>query len=213
MSGLAVIAAAGSAYYFDLIPIADVKKDVVQKKEKSKPEGNRVTEINFPLVDVINRPLQVVPSVEHTPAGHRVSVDHLNSVWYGYVRPPGDEREKDQEPISVLTAKKEEDTLDISSTSSLAIAIEEFDCGSKKLTAQDLPSVVIPVNLDEGYLRDLDKLNETQLRVRIGKSHLIHDYIYHLFLVILTTFLLALLTRKCNLRQNWVKGPNGKHYD
>lgn len=167
VSGLAVIAAAGSAYYFDLIPIADVKKDVVQKKEKSKPEGNRVTEINFPLVDVINRPLQVVPSVEHTPAGHRVSVDHLNSVWYGYVRPPGDEQEKDQEPISVLKAKKEEDTLDISSTSSLAIAIEEFDCGSKKLTAQDLPSVVIPVNLDEGYLRDLDKLNETQLRVRI----------------------------------------------
>ena len=83
-----------------------------------------MTEINVPLADVINRPLQVVPSVEHTPAGHRVSLGHLNSVWYGYVQPPGDEQEKDQEPISSLKAKKEEDTLDIISTSSLTIAIE-----------------------------------------------------------------------------------------
>ena len=191
VGGLAV--AGGVAYYMDLIPMggnkekegkkeeAPVKKEapVVEKKEKvvekkpivvekknesTKPNstGNRVINISAPSTD--GRSSEPISVVEHDPSGSRVSVAKFSQVYA-----PTEETAK--QPTEETTSSSSEEEKFVPSLTSIAAAESELTSvtSSKIDDALKLAHVTMRATLDETFLKDLDKLNENELRVRIAQ--------------------------------------------
>eukprot|EP00559_Dactyliosolen_fragilissimus_P006348 CAMPEP_0184856316 /NCGR_PEP_ID=MMETSP0580-20130426/1510_1 /TAXON_ID=1118495 /ORGANISM="Dactyliosolen fragilissimus" /LENGTH=668 /DNA_ID=CAMNT_0027351291 /DNA_START=215 /DNA_END=2221 /DNA_ORIENTATION=+ len=142
----------------------------------TQEEGNRVTTISFPPADTNNRPAQIVPPVEHIPGGHRVSVEHLNSVWYGTSSAEATPSVKQQqqetsnrESTTTKTTTTNPSTVGVSGQQALSELKLEIDQG-KDLTMEKADKAIIKENstsLDSTLLADLDKLNDAQLKVRL----------------------------------------------
>ena len=185
---LAAASAAGGAYYMDLIPMAmggDTKKDaekapvvenltaektpkvkavvkveeptVAKDETKAKDSaGNRVINIYAPPSS--GRKSEPIPPVEHSPNGNRVSVERFSKVYGSSEPSPTPEvvpivQENFSPVIPTLEAEKE-----LTSVSS---------SNSKIDNALKQAHVTMRATLDDTFLKDLDKLNDNELRIRV----------------------------------------------
>jgi mitofilin len=142
-------------------PVHDVET-TKEEKESVVVVGNRVINIQAP--PTTGRKSNPVQPVQHNPKGSRVSVEKFNTV-YGSQEPEVTEsNEKEDEvensiPPSMSTIIQEaEKELLTSSSSGTSTKIDE---------ALKQAHVTMRATLDETFLRDLEKLSEHELRIRI----------------------------------------------
>lgn len=143
-----------------------VKKKKVEEKKKSSTKsnssGNRVINISAPSTD--GRSSEPLPVVEHDPSGSRVSVAKFSQVYT-----PTEETAAKSKEETTSSSSEEEKT--VPSLTSIAAAESELTSvtSSKIDDALKLAHVTMRVTLDETFLKDLDKLNENELRIRIAQ--------------------------------------------
>lgn len=137
----------------------------VEEEEEKTPVfiGNRVLNIHAPPAsERDSNAAPPPPPVEHDPNGSRVSVEKFNQV-YG--------SSSSQEETSEPSPSKEETSESSSPTSEIALQAE------KELTSSITSSKIddalkeahatMRATLNESFLKDLDKLSESELRIRI----------------------------------------------
>ena len=152
---------------------------VVEKKEveKSKSEesasttssestGNRVINIQAPSTS--GRTSDPLPTIEHDPSGSRVSIEKFGNV-YGSSSSKSTEKEATTVVETATTATSKDN--DVPSLKSIAAAESELTpvTSSKIDDALTQAHVAMRATLDNTFLKDLDKLSENELRVRIAQ--------------------------------------------
>lgn len=137
----------------------------VEKEEEKTPVfiGNRVLNIHAPPASERgSSAAPPPPPVEHDPNGSRVSVEKFNQV-YG--------SSSSQEETSEPSPPKEETSESSSPTSETVLQAEEeltsSITSSKIDDALKEAHVTMRATLNESFLKDLDKLSESELRIRI----------------------------------------------
>ncbi len=145
-------------------PVEVKKKEEEKKVEKKKTTGNRVINISAP--PTTGRTSEPVASVEHDPNGSRVSVAKFSQVISN-----SEEQPTVVETTSTTTSTNTLEETSVPSLSSIAAAESELTSVTSTKIDDALTKAHISMRstLDETFLKDLDKLNENQLRIRIAQ--------------------------------------------
>ncbi len=136
------------------------KKDTSSQKEVSTPKtettsvGNRVLNIHAP--SSVGRKSEALPSVEHNPNGNRVSVEKFNQIYGAQVV------ESPSPSLSTTTP----------TTTSPSIIQTQKELTSSKISshiddALIQAHVTMRATIEDSFLKDLDTLNENELKIRI----------------------------------------------
>ncbi len=148
------------------VPVVESKKVEKKKTKKKKAvaSGNRVINISAPSTD--GRQSEHVAVVEHDPSGNRVSVAKFSET-YGGGTASSSTGAKTEETTSVAATEGKI----VSSLTSIKAAEEELTSvtSSKIDDALTQAHVTMRATLDESFLKDLDKLTENELRIRIAQ--------------------------------------------
>lgn len=130
-------------------------EDVVEVKESAAPAAatGRVTNISVP--SPIGRKSEVVTPTEHTPNGNRVSVAKFSQVYGSSdVETPKESVKVEKATSSLPTVVEAEKELTSVTSSKIDDALKQAH-------------VTMRATLDESFLKDLDTLSDSELRIRI----------------------------------------------
>lgn len=150
--------------------------------EVAAPEPNRVTveDIALAFPPKINRPTPVIPPVEHSPNAHRVSLENMNQDYPPFhARLPQEKMQEETAVVESLITEPEPtpESAPVSepvsepaiSTTTAVEAAKELQSSSFVDSASDIHKAILLLrkDLDQSYLDDLDKLSNTELKIRL----------------------------------------------